>query len=48
MHLPAERSTVRVEPLALAVGRGALLDRLISLLSLQDRCTPAVINANEK
>jgi len=37
LHLPADKTTFRVEPLRLTVGRGELLDRLIRLIGLDTR-----------
>ena len=34
LHVPTDKTTVRVEPLRLTVGRGELVDRLIRLIGL--------------
>ena len=38
MVLPAEKSTLRIEPMKLVVGKGHFASRIIDLLRLKDRC----------
>ena len=37
MALPAERSTLQIEPMKLVVGRGDFVSKIINLLGLKDR-----------
>ncbi len=37
MALPAERSTLRIEPMKLVVGRGDFVSKIVNLLGLKDR-----------
>lgn len=38
MALPAERSTLQIEPMKLVVGRGDFVSKIVNLLGLKDRC----------
>ena len=38
MILPAEKSTLKIEPMKLIVGKGHFASRIIDLLRLKDRC----------
>lgn len=40
MVLPAEKSTVRIEPMKLVVGRGDFVSKVVNLLGLKDRSAP--------
>ena len=37
LRLPAERSTLQIEPMKLVVGRGDFASRIVALLGLKDR-----------
>ncbi len=37
MALPAERSTLQIEPMKLVVGRGDFVSKIVNLLGLKDR-----------
>ena len=44
MTLPADRSTLRIEPMKLVVGRGDFLHRVVNLLGLKDRWAGMIIS----
>lgn len=37
MALPAEKTSVRIEPMRLVVGRGDFVSKIVNLLGLKDR-----------
>jgi hypothetical protein len=37
LHVPSDKTTVRLEPLRLTVGRGELVDRIIRMIGLDVR-----------
>lgn len=41
LALPAEKTTVRIEPMKLVVGRGDFLSKIVNLVGLKDRCCTA-------
>ena len=43
MLLPAEKSTLRIEPMQLVVGKGHFATRILDLLRLKDRCESYLI-----
>ena len=45
MALPAERSTLQIEPMKLVVGRGDFVSKIVNLLGLKDRyCRQALVS----
>ena len=43
MTFPAEKSTVRIEPMKLVVGRGDFVSKVVNLLGLKDRSAPLIL-----